>query len=704
MLRPGLGRPPTDRGTLPLSAAFTRFGGGKFKLAAQKMRYLDEKKLGRFHPETIERFGKTVPEKFKQVQRLLHLPITRGRDVGFWTEIEKPLPNQQPSRLETPPQPGELRPGTVIQKFPMFPKPGQSIESFKEQVRSIPKAPSRVVPQTPRLDPKSRLFSRIQEITDHEEKSGKEPLEKPSTPEVSPVAESPQPSVGETVQRQEEIPSEAGVEPPEELDATQDLEPSARPEPEMEVHPDLSEREPPKIEKLPSEGAEIAPPLPTEPPKLEAETAPPTKPSLKLAQPAQKDRPLPGIRALPKAKSRPVAVPLPKAKPSSTQAPQVQRSPDAPKPPRARPVTGTVTPADDQIPPPQTVSESQLRGDIVQALQPSPAAETLLPPSPETQRLVLPTSREAALPAPPPKSKLGLPQETEAPLPVPTEKIPPAPPPAAAVKAPAPELREGEPPLSPLEQEMDTTPIQPLAERVEGATALEMPLRRKIESRMRVPGALKSLEPEIIRPTPAAPLLIQRESPLVPARKYRPPTQPSREPETPVPPPFAALGSTPPSVQDQVPIHFAAEGPVAMQRQTPPIPLEGEPGASQPEPLSMSLAYPSSTGTRQMMPAPQPTASLPLQSAQLPSMLETPEERSLELMPETERPEPVSIPRVEDQPSEPGKIETVRRIDEPAEEESEIPEIDLDQLAEKVLPKVKRILEIESERLSRYRG
>jgi len=105
-----------------------------------------------------------------------------------------------------------------------------------------------------------------------------------------------------------------------------------------------------------------------------------------------------------------------------------------------------------------------------------------------------------------------------------------------------------------------------------------------------------------------------------------------------------------------------------------------------------------------MMPAPQPTASLPLLLAQLPSMLETPEERSLELMPETERPEPVSIPRVEDQPSEPGKIETVRRIDEPAEEESEIPEIDLDQLAEKVLPKVKRILEIESERLSRYRG
>jgi hypothetical protein len=44
----------------------------------------------------------------------------------------------------------------------------------------------------------------------------------------------------------------------------------------------------------------------------------------------------------------------------------------------------------------------------------------------------------------------------------------------------------------------------------------------------------------------------------------------------------------------------------------------------------------------------------------------------------------------------------VRRVDEPeVESEPEVTDIDLDQLAEDVLPLVKRILEIESERLSK---
>jgi hypothetical protein len=74
-------------------------------------------------------------------------------------------------------------------------------------------------------------------------------------------------------------------------------------------------------------------------------------------------------------------------------------------------------------------------------------------------------------------------------------------------------------------------------------------------------------------------------------------------------------------------------------------------------------------------------------------------------MPETEELGPSTVPQTEDQPPEPGKVETVHRVDVPADEdELEVLEIDLDQLAEKVLPKVKRILEIESERLSRYRG
>jgi hypothetical protein len=596
----------------------------------------------------------------------------------------------------------------------MFPQPGQPIDSFKEQTRSIPKPEPRVVPRTPRLDPKSRLFSRIQEITEHEERPEKEDTEAQTTQEEgSPVAD-PQPSSGETVQRQTEIPSGTKFEVTGEYDSTEEVEPHPGPEPEAEEYPELVEDEPDDVEPATLDQAEVTPPAP---PRLEAEAVPQTTPPVKLARLVDRDRSEPGIRALPKAKvepvaaplpkakSPPVALPLPKAKPSSTQPPRVQRSPDSPKPPSAKPVVEAVRPAADHAPPPHLVSEPD-RGDDIDQIRPSATGEALpTTPSPEPKGESPQVLREVSSTTPLPQPSFETPPEVEAPSTAQTEEITPAPPPTEVEDVSVPEpVDEAFAPPSP-ESEIDTAEIQRPVDDVEDIPALEMPLRRKIESRGQVTGKLKSLEPEIIKSTPAVPLLIQRESSLIPAGKYRPVTQPGRRLDISTPPPLTSVSGVPHVAQEGVPVQSAPEGPDAIQRLAPPSPLDVGPADSQPEPLSMSLAYPRSPETGRMTTTPQLSAPQTLPPSQLPFPPGTPEELALQLMPETEELEPSFVPQTEDQPPEPGKVETVQRVDVPADEdELEVLEIDLDQLAEKVLPKVKRILEIESERLSRYRG
>jgi hypothetical protein len=169
-----------------LSPIASNFGGQKFQLAAQKMRVLDLQKMGRNLPSQQHKpqIGTEIQAKFADSANLLHLSERPSSSTGNWARVNMVYPNTNPverSQHQVPEEPGILRQGSVIQKFSPFPAPGQTVESFKAQVQR--EAPNRIVstrkPTTPppaRVGPRDRLFSRVQEITP----DSKEPETPPS--------------------------------------------------------------------------------------------------------------------------------------------------------------------------------------------------------------------------------------------------------------------------------------------------------------------------------------------------------------------------------------------------------------------------------------------------------------------------------------------------------------------------------------------
>ena len=323
MLTPGLDANRSDQAGGSMSSIFTRFGGGKFKLAAKKMQFLDTNKLGRQHPETIERFSKDIPERFKGVNKLLHFSPSEEKDSGLWTKIERPLPNQGMAQFDAPAQPGELRRGSVIQSLPMFPKPGQSIESFKEQARSLPKIPTKTIPRKPSLDPTSRLYSRVQEIPQKEEKIETTPVESPS---IEPKSTSTDfrklvgiRSTGRKIGLTNKI-----LKP---IESTETILP---PKPIAEIIPEQIETKSPHPGEIRADLTRVETPRSPEQPDPEIKTDVLPKPAIKAAEPPKREQKQPGdgelLKAKRPAKGKTSRFQLPKAKPSQVQHPKSRPS------------------------------------------------------------------------------------------------------------------------------------------------------------------------------------------------------------------------------------------------------------------------------------------------------------------------------------------------------------------------------------------
>ena len=127
-----------------------------------------------------------------------------GKSV--WSEVEQQHVGSVAGGQQPQPESGTLSRGSVIQKFDVFPKPGQSIEAFKEQAQKIPpskKAPSRPQTARPAPPPKSRMFSHVQEISPQSPAQPKEqipdipaPVERtePTTPPLQAKEKAPQTS------------------------------------------------------------------------------------------------------------------------------------------------------------------------------------------------------------------------------------------------------------------------------------------------------------------------------------------------------------------------------------------------------------------------------------------------------------------------------------------------------------------------------
>jgi hypothetical protein len=162
------------------------------RIAALKMRVLDDRKLGNAHPENVRTFGAGISEKMQSIQDLVHFSPAIERDPSIWSQLDRVYPTANAEAPRTPEQPGVMRAGTVIQKFSMTPKPGQSIESFKEQASrfSQPKPPASRA-QKPALPSRARLFSRVQEFNAGEKEPAVQPEESLPTLAAPPMDEAP---------------------------------------------------------------------------------------------------------------------------------------------------------------------------------------------------------------------------------------------------------------------------------------------------------------------------------------------------------------------------------------------------------------------------------------------------------------------------------------------------------------------------------
>jgi hypothetical protein len=132
--------------------------------------------------------------------------------------------------------------------------------------------------------------------------------------------------------------------------------------------------------------------------------------------------------------------------------------------------------------------------------------------------------------------------------------------------------------------------------------------------------------------------------------------------------------------------------------------IEDEPPSSMiHEPLRMALAE-VPAGSRQSV---SRSVGPEISPAQTSPPLQQPhrqlqDERLEQIPPELQTTPQPTLPRAMDESVSSAPIETVHRQDDPEVADApEVQEIDLDQLAEDVLPLVKRILEIESERIPR---
>ena len=677
MLTPGLRASSAGSQTGNLSALFTHFSVGKAKEASSKMRILDHRKMGKMQAETGKAFFEAIPEKFQNVQSLLHLNPNVSRENNIWQEIDKTLPSQGSTQYEEPLEPGEMRAGSVIQKFSMFPKEGQSIESFKKQAQSLPKpsAKRRSVAQKPKVDPRSRLFSRVQEVS----------ASQPPTEVTERPPEKPAPAKDNTIQRQVDT---APQPPAQKTPTVSDVVEKAPPPPSQ----------PPAI-KQPAKPVSLSPKA--DAPKAQA-TAQKTEPAPQLAlkkvaqvKPArtaekketQPEKDVPALKDEPLTKE---TQPAPQAKSAPQKAHAATQEPEAA--PQARiAVQKTV---------PQKKESVRLKAKAISVpkkpvqLKPATVQRQVDVPAKAAVKASSPAPTRQERPLAPPSSKM---QKAS------VERKPDAPPVEFPQQQQEP-VRESKAPLAPIEKTPEKTdapfvpPTQEVKQTQAETTSPEMPLRKKIQARQTAPKAIKALRPEKLISPKSPPLMKAPLRPLVSREKYsraEKPAEPGQESAMQMP-------RTPePSAPSALPAEFAAfESMVgarpSMPQAPPSVPSQV---SSQSAPLSQA-------------PPPMALAKTPRIVQTVPDAVEEQKQAALleqqkEQLPPASREPSITLPDssrqlltskvsasgnsvVQRQPAE-------ATSDDTQSEKERAP--NLDQLAEDVLPFVKRILEIESERI-----
>jgi len=396
-----------------------------------------------------------------------------------------------------------------------------------------------------------------------------------------------------------------------------------------------------------------------------------------------------------KEANRPTAKALPIAKPVAATAPTIQRKADASV---AKPTVPTVQRKVDVPAAKPTVPTAQRKADV-------PAAKPTIPTvQRKVDASVTKPSTQVAQPTPKETAPVSLPKvKPEAPRAIQPEKQKPA----EAEMQPSVEEkvfispRDENPQLDSTKQtppvKAETPKVEIKAEPAKPLPPSEMPLHRKIQARREAPKAVKALRPEMLKPAESKPLLAPPPRPLISRQKYSlkdvPPAPPAEEVlqrQVGSSPEVAASSATPSAEFSAMDSLLSARA--GQPKAAPAAPHAAEPVRDSHQKLSMSLAK----TPRIVQAAPKASEKQP----ELPRENRQEEQRQDERS-RLEQALPASSARVADNISV-SKQKVVQR--QPADDTSESvspPQAappNLNQLAEDVLPYVKRILEIESER------
>jgi hypothetical protein len=707
----------------------------RHRLAARKMRVLDDQKLGGAHPQTVLSLNAGLSERMQSIQNMLHFNANISRDTSIWPKVDQVFPSQAAEAPRQPEQPGVMKAGTVIQKFSMTPKPGQSIQSFKEQMSRQNQAPAPAPrPKAPVLPAKTRLFSRVQEITQREKSFENE------TGDHSADAEFPVTSPA---------PSLKAFDLPE---PSQETEPEAVSKPLPEVlKPAQVEKEPvPTAQKDPVPVRQVEPVPPSDTPsKPEREdTLLPSKseaaskmdmpvhlpPEAKSPQTAPSDLSETGDKEPGAVKqARPVSDQAKTVKPDiplKAAARPSQPADKKPAPPASRPSQtvqrqldnrtekSTLEPAQQPVlrPPAASLPLAARRENDLPPLQTETAKPSIAKAvhseretQPSTPMTDLPVLRQAVKPvvraAPPASMPADILVQSSEPR---EQDITPPPvlpqPPASSLDAPTfgaasqtqseDSILRSAPTAAPIPAGHDISSAQP-----------SMPLHTRLLARKGAVQSIKPAVPEMLRAVQSKPLLQPRAG-LVTERKYR--FESHGSPSAP-PTPMVHSASTPftpsaPSVPSASSVVQRAMEPVQPTQQTEPSAV----------PLNLLLAAahtPQAAPVQQARPVSVSQQAAPASQTAQPKVEKTAESNQSEAAAGSlsqQKPPKLQIGPLKTSKSgvvqrrwdEHSGPDAVTRSGSERQEETQQLPVDLDQVASDVLPLVKRLLDIELERLS----
>jgi hypothetical protein len=712
----------------------------RHRLAARSMRVLDDRKLGSAHPENLLSLSADFSEKMRSFQEMVQFNPKITRETSIWPQVDQVYPSASAEAPREPEQPGVMRTGSVIQKFSMTPRPGQSIEAFKEQAARTNQAkPAAARPSKPALPAQSRLFSRVQEINPKdtgteiftEEPQAELPL---PAPPPSPVPEPPHdasdreepsgPSIFDTVESPTVRETPPPVEEPKQPETLPEFEQAApKPEPPAPDMPGEASSDKPLHVPAPrpkQEHEPLPPPDSSTQSAASPDSGPEVKPSplartvdksstehapLKQARPAGAA----GKTSQPAAQARIVRKPAEgspdrPAKPAAKTVSTVQRQPDRPKPAGSSP-SG----------PPWRAPSTPLRSaQQVPRLPEQPVSASQTPPVPR------PPDQPASSPLTPVVQREPDPSDSP-PETSPAEKVLPARPVTPAVGAAPPQAMSGDD-IMPVASRLpraapipavpgpERTPLLPPgippvtvapASTLPELSQPSFPLQNHLVERKRAARALKTGTPETLRAIKAAPLVQPRLS-LVSEHKYR--YQSLAAPPAPVAPVRSAASSDP--------VAFAAGSVLPPEASTESF----EPAETTFQALNMTLPALSLAPARASTARPALTAApvaAPIMPEKQPDrkLAEAKADRSTQerLEAQAEKPERKAHEAtiqsakggvVQRRWEEHSGVEASSRIQSASQPSLEVEPVDLDQLASDVLPLVKRLLEIEIERSS----